>query len=816
LKILLVHNFYRRAGGEDRVVAAEAELLRSTGHEVITFQRWNAEIHDCSGLQGAALAARTVWSWPTYVKLRGLLRRERPAVAHFHNLLPLISPSAYYACTREGVPVVQTLHNYRLICPAATLFRDGHPCEECLDSSSLLPAIHHACYRSSRPATLAVASMIKVHNAIGTWSSQVDCYVALTHFARNKLLRSGLPAEKVFVKPNFLQTDPGAGNGSREYALFMGRLVPEKGVDCLLKSWENLACPLPLRVAGDGPLVADVQRAAARSQGKIKWLGTVSSDQALELLKHARFLLFPSEWYEGFPLTLVESLACGTPVIAARIGSVAEIILDGHTGIHFRAGDVDDLAGKIQWAWSHPDELAAMGAAARDEFLAKYTARQNYGALMGIYERARANRLAAAASIRRRKPGLRRLADSKPVVMLVHNYYQHSGGENNVVDQEMRLLMNAGHRMLTFFRDNREIRNYSWLAQTKLGARAVWSRDSARRLRSALQRDRPDLVHFHNLLPLLSPSLYYVCKELDIPVVQTVHNYRLLCPSATLYRDGKVCEKCLGKVVPWPAIVHKCYRQDALASAAVGAMIATHDMIGTWKTAVDCYIALTNFARHKLAENGIPEHKIVVKPNYLDPDPGGKHEVGDYALFAGRLSAEKGVRTLLEAWRRMTTPVPLIILGDGPCDPEVAAASAEMPRIQRLGWLPRDKVIETMKRARFLVLPSECYESFPLSLVESFACALPPVAASLGALGELVKDCSTGLHFRAGDAEDLASKVEWAWTHPDEMGRIGREARLEYKAKYTASANYAALLAIYDRVLGSSVNASDTLAIVAS
>ena len=808
MKILLAHNFYQHAGGEDRVFAAEEALLRAMGHEVITFHRRNTEIADSSGLQGAALAARTVWSGSTYADLRGLLRRERPAVAHFHNLLPLISPSAYYACTREGVPVVQTLHNYRLICPSATLFRDGHSCEECVDRSSFLPSINHSCYRGSRPATIAVASMIKVHNAIGTWSKRVDVYVTLTEFARNKLLRAGLPVDKVVVKPNFLQTDPGPGRGPREYALFMGRLVSEKGVNCLLNAWTKLFYPLPLQVAGDGPLCAEVQRAAARSDGKIRWLGQVTAARALELLKHARFLLFPSEWYEGFPVTLVESLACGTPVIAARTGSVAEIIVDGGTGIHFNPGDVDDLAGKIQWACSHNGEFAAMGAAARDEFLAKYTAERNYNALMEIYERARATRLrrAAPTSIGRSQPASKRLASSKPVVMLVHSYYQHPGGENSVVDQEMRLLTNAGHRTATFFRDNREIRNYSWLAQSGLGARAVWSLDSARQLRSALQRERPDLVHFHNLLPLLSPSLYYVCKELHIPVVQTLHNYRLLCPSATLYRDGKVCEECLGKLVPWPGVVHKCYRQDALASAAVGAMIATHELIGTWRSAVDCYIALTEFARCKLAENGVPKDKIVVKPNYLDPDPGAKQDVGDYALFVGRLSPEKGIRTLLGGWRRLSTPVALVILGDGPCEPEVIAASKEVPSIQCLGWTPRDKVIEVMKRARFLVLPSECYESFPLAVAEAFGCGLPIVASGLGALGELVENRRTGLTFRASDPADLAAKVSWAWSHPKEITQMGYQARWEFETKYTASANYDSLLAIYDKVLASSLH----------
>jgi glycosyltransferase involved in cell wall biosynthesis len=803
MKILVAHSFYQQPGGEDQVVAAEGDLLRGSGHEVVTFHRRNEEITSYGGLQTAALAASTVWARDSYADLRALLRRERPAIAHFHNLLPLISPSAFYACKSEGVPVVQTLHNYRMICPAATLYRDGHLCEECVSSSTFVPAITHGCYRGSRAATAAVASMISVHKAMGTWSREVDCYIALSEFARNKLLRAGLPAENVVIKPNFLLTDPGAGNGHREYALFIGRLVAEKGVERLLDVWAKLSVPLPLRIAGNGPLRAVVERAVSRSNGKIEWIGQVPREQALELIKRARFLVFPSEWYECFPLTLVESLACGTPVIAAHIGSVAEIIADGVTGIHFTAGDADDLASKVQWASSHRNELAEMGAAARQEFLAKYTVKQNYTTLMEIYERARVSRVRKTTShtIGRREFVRHNATDSKPAVMLVHNFYEHRGGEDNVVEADLRLLTNAGHRMATFFRHNREIEDYSWWEKGMLGVRAVWSQDSARQLRSALQREKPDLVHFHNFLPLLSPSLYYVCKDFKIPVVQTLHNYRLLCPSATLYRDGKVCEECLGKLAPWPAIVHKCYRQDGLASVAVGAMITTHELIGTWRNAVDRYIALTEFARHKLAENGIPDQKIVVKANYLDPDPGAKHGPGDYALFVGRLSPEKGIRTLLESWRRLKTPVPLVILGEGPCRSEVIAARTEAPSIQWLGRTEKDRVIESMKRARFLVLPSECYESFPLALVEAFGCALPLVASALGAVGELVDDGRTGLTFRASDPDDLAAKVDWAWTHPWEMEQMGREARCEFEAKYTAAANYRALLAIYNQVL---------------
>jgi len=230
-------------------------------------------------------------------------------------------------------------------------------------------------------------------------------------------------------------------------------------------------------------------------------------------------------------------------------------------------------------------------------------------------------------------------------------------------------------------------------------------------------------------------------------------------------------------------------------------MISAHDLIGTWRNLVDRYIALTEFARHKLAENGIPGHKIVVKPNCLEPAPGPKKGLGEFALFVGRLSAEKGIRTLLDAWRRLKVRVPLVVVGEGPYEREVIAAGAAAPPIQWVGQVDKIEVIDTMKRARFLVLPSECYESFPLALVEAFGCALPVVASALGAMSELVNDGRTGLTFASSDPTDLAAKVEWAWSHPLEMEAMGREAHREFLAKYTPSANYRALLSIYQQVI---------------
>src|SRR6266550_2627380 len=251
MKLLLVHNRYRQPGGEDEVFLRQSELLRSAGHEVLEYTRHNDEIVDGGILSKANLAARTLWAWDSVARLRALLRREKPDLAHFHNTFPLISPAAYYACQREGVPVVQSLHNPRLMCPAATFYREGRVCEDCLGRCTSWPGIVHACYHNSHLQTAVVAGMLAGHRILGTWQEQVDAYIVFTEFFRQKFVRAGLPREKIFVNPHFLGTDPGMKQEMGDYALFLGRFEPEKGILTLLKAWRSLG-HVPLQIAARG------------------------------------------------------------------------------------------------------------------------------------------------------------------------------------------------------------------------------------------------------------------------------------------------------------------------------------------------------------------------------------------------------------------------------------------------------------------------------------------------------------------------------------------------------------------------------------
>lgn len=393
-------------------------------------------------------------------------------------------------------------------------------------------------------------------------------------------------------------------------------------------------------------------------------------------------------------------------------------------------------------------------------------------------------------------------------ILLTHNSYQQAGGEDAVVAAEAALLAEGGHSVITYGRSNEELNGGGLIGQALAGLRTTWSSRSYQEITKLLKKEKPDVAHFHNTFPLISPAAYYACEEMGVPVVQTLHNYRLLCPGATFLRDGKVCEACLRKPVAWPGIAHRCYRGSRRATAAVAVMQTAHRALRTWQTKVNVYIALSEFARRKFIEGGLPEDRIVVKPNFIAGDFKPQTRPGKYAVFVGRLSEEKGAQVLVSAWRRMQTAVPLRIVGDGPLLERLSReiGNSSLPWVELSGRRTPEEVRSLMFGARFLISPSICYENFPLAVAESFASSVPVIASRLGSMSEIVQDGVTGLHFEAGNAADLAAKVEWAWTHAEEIQEMGRAARLEFEGKYTGEANYKRLMEIYEMAMAKPVS----------
>lgn len=385
MRVLSIHNRYQIRGGEDESSESEQRLLREMGHDVDVYEENNDRV---ASINPAQMALKTIWSNEAHTTVKQQLQSSTYDLVHIQNFFPLISPSVYYAAKEQKVPVVQSLRNYRLLCPNALFFRDGTVCEDCLGKFIPYPGVQHGCYRESKIATGAVATMLTVHRAMNTWTEMVDLYITLTEFARQKMIQGGLPAKKIVVKPNFVHPDPGVGEGRGGYALFVGRLSVEKGLDTLLAAWEHLKEPIPLKIIGDGPLSEQVI-AAAKRLPQVEWLGRKSMSEVHALMGEAMFLIFPSKWYETFGRVAVEAFAKGTPVIAANIGAIAELVDSGRTGLHFSPGDPHSLAAQVEWALTHPTEMAQMRLEVRAEFEAKYTAQNNYQQLMEIYSKVR-------------------------------------------------------------------------------------------------------------------------------------------------------------------------------------------------------------------------------------------------------------------------------------------------------------------------------------------------------------------------------------------------------------------------------------------
>ncbi len=387
MRILLVHNYLRPPSGENTVFEQETELLRSKGHEVITYARHNDEIGDMKSSSKALIPFHAAWSSEAYSAISQLVRQQRPDIAHFHNVFPLISPAAYLACAKEGLPVVQTLHNYRIVCPGALLFRNNRVCKEC-SGMGFLPGIKHGCYRDSRIQTAGMAAIIYFHLLIGTWRKYVDLYIALSDFALSKYRELGFPSDSFSVKTNFLQNPVKPSYADMGYGLYIGRIGEEKGIAVLLSALRN--CPeIPFKVIGNGPIQDFLQRKIGEyGLRNVEYLGALDHNQCMDCLKKARFLVLPSQCYEGVPMVLLEAMSAGKPAIVSDVGVLPLMIRDGYNGFVFSAGSVEGFAEKMKLINGNPGEAVIMGKNARATFEEKYTSEINYEIVMKIYQKA--------------------------------------------------------------------------------------------------------------------------------------------------------------------------------------------------------------------------------------------------------------------------------------------------------------------------------------------------------------------------------------------------------------------------------------------
>ena len=385
-------------------------------------------------------------------------------------------------------------------------------------------------------------------------------------------------------------------------------------------------------------------------------------------------------------------------------------------------------------------------------------------------------------------------------VLVVHNYYQHWGGEDKSTEQEAQLLRRHGHEVLVYSRHNDEIREFYWFRKGLLFFEPTWSVRSCRGIERAIRDFHPQIVHIQNCFPLVSPAVIHVCKGLGVPVVHSLRDYRLLCPIGWLYRRNKVCGECVDRSL-LRSILHRCYHDSALQTTSVALMLAVHRLLKTWERKVSIFIALSESSRRVFVEAGLPHDRVCVRPNFIERDPGPGHPTRQYALFVGRLSSEKGVATVLDAWRRLPK-VPLKILGEGPLRPfaEDFIRTNGLSNVELVGFVRPEQVFSYLKRAYFLLMPSEWYEVFGRTIIEAYACETPVIGSAIGSMVDLIEVEETGLLYEAGDAQALASSVRHAMERPEMLARWGRQARRVFLREYTQEKAHQSLMEIYARV----------------
>lgn len=382
-------------------------------------------------------------------------------------------------------------------------------------------------------------------------------------------------------------------------------------------------------------------------------------------------------------------------------------------------------------------------------------------------------------------------------ILQIHNVQTHRGGADAVIDREADLLRSRGHEVVQWF-----IETQKELSKSKVGAafKAIWNREACRSISRLVAAECPDVAHVHTPFPLLSPAVFRKLHQLKIPTVVTLHSHRMVCVNALLQRNGQPCEDCVGHKVPWPAIRHRCYHNSLVGSCVMAGSLALHHAAGTFANCIDRYIALSDFARQRLIRTGFPDSKIIVRPNFVPESPGPGSGESNNVVFVGRLVAEKGILTVLKAWKLLENPPELVVIGDGPLRESLERASSGR-NIRFTGWLQPSQVSDLMAKAALVVFPSEIYEAGPLVLLEAYSRGTPVLASDIGNFSDQVIEDVTGKLFRTGDAKHLAAKVSSLFETPSLLTQLRPGAYEEYQQKYTPGVSYERLMSIYSDVI---------------
>lgn len=382
--VLMIHNFYQIGGGEHTVFNNEVELLKKNGHKVITYTRNNNELNN-SILKKIFLPFTVLWSFKTYREVKKIIKQEQVDVVHCHNIFPLISPSVYYAARKMNIPVVQTIHNFRFLCPNALFYKKGKICEECLTNNNFKSAIKNNCYRNSKLQTIIVVNMLKFHRLIGTF--QKINYIFLTNFNKNKFNKLiDINNKNIFIKPNFIEKKYKLVRPTKLNTTFVyvARLDENKGIKFLIDVWSEID-DYTLHIYGDGELKEYVEQ-ASKQKNNIKYFGFKPQDEIYKDLVKSQALIFPSKCYEGFPMNITEALSLGVPILSSNIGNQSDIIKKSQAGCLYIVNDKNSFKKQLNNIVKNNKEYSDKALKYYNEYLSE---KKNYEVLMNIYEKAK-------------------------------------------------------------------------------------------------------------------------------------------------------------------------------------------------------------------------------------------------------------------------------------------------------------------------------------------------------------------------------------------------------------------------------------------
>lgn len=821
MKIIFASKFYYRRGGLESYLFKTKELLESHGHEVIPFSTDYYENYEteyskyfCTyynlskdgfakrkGLNNINAFKNMFFNKEAYDNMKQLIKDTKPDLVQGFGITKHLSYSIFKAAKDMGVPTIMRLSDYAILCPNSSA-TDGFG-EICSDFScsknDFLKAIQRKCIHGSTAASFIGKAEVKINLQLNVYKKYVDYFIAPSRFIRNVFIEHfKISHQRIIYHPVFIDYENiPLSKRDDDFFLFAGRLSKEKGIITLLKAISKNK-KMKLVIAGTGPEEEALKKYSREENINAEFVGFKHYKDLQDLISRCSALIIPSEWYENSPNIVLEAYANSKPVIGSRIGGIPELIDDGETGFLFEMGNVEDLFEKIKLIYDNKSLAAELGRNANKLMADKFTADEHYTYLIEIYNTV-----------------------IKKKILLVNNYYYYRGGDCTYLFNLKHVLEGRGHNVIVFSMHHPQNLDSSWSkyfvkyinydeevkkitlkSAVRVATRTIFFFNAKKRIDKLIREEKPDIAHLQNIHHHITPSILYALKKNKIPVIWTLHDYQLICANISLLAHGKICERCKKHKYYWPIIV-RCKKGSLAASLMSAIEIVMHHIMNIDKL-VAGYIAPSNFVRNKFAEFGFDKNKIEYIPHFVNSGViiETSDQQSDYYLFVGRITEEKGLKTLIDAAISVNVSA-LKIVGSGPLLDNITGyvkSNDKNQIVEFLGHKEREELFDIIKKCKFLVIPSGWYEISGLVILEAFACGKPVIGSRIGGIPELVKDNETGFTFEMGNSEDLSLKIEYMLNNPNEVVRMGKNARKFVEKELSPEQYYENLMAIYKKI----------------